>query len=35
MELSKGAITVFIYISFNIFLYVEDVDSKYMSIYKE
>ena len=24
-----------IYISFNIFLYVEDVDSKYMSIYKE
>ena len=33
MELSKGAISV--YISFNIFLYVEDVDSKYMSIYKE
>ena len=35
MGVSKGAISVYIYISFNIFLYVEDVDSKYMSIYKE
>lgn len=34
MELSKGAITVYIFLLIY-FLYVEDVDNKYMSIYKE
>lgn len=34
MGLSKGAITVYIFLLIY-FLYVEDVDSKYMSIYKE
>ena len=34
MELSKQELFLYIFL-FYIFLYVEDVDSKYMSIYKE